>query len=124
MNTTKSTPFNRPKVPCRAVFVVQSRNKGVPIGSCAGHGAGSLPSEEALMGCGLVGMADHGHMFGRIGIYNFNDGVPTFKYAVTLDMSDGRPAASAEDGRSRPQPSQAESALLNWIQGPSESLLP
>lgn len=113
----RKTTNHQIPVPCRAVSVVLSRNRGTPIStSIAPALGGVLPCEEALLGMGLFGMTNMGRPFARVGIYNFEPNGPVFKFAVNFNTDDGSPVFKPERGTHRSL-SEAEMCLVNWVQG-------
>lgn len=102
---------------CRAVSILLTRNKGVPVSAALSPGnATRIAAEEALFGFAITGARTSGQMFARIGIYNFEGGIPVFKFAVNFNMTDGSPIYRPEQA-SRQSVSESEMALVNWAQG-------
>ena len=105
-------------LPCRAVSCLITRNKGVPVSrALTSSKTSALAAEEALLGFGVMGATEYGRVFARIGIYTFDGkGNPVFKFPVDFDMEQGTPILRPERG-GRTRLSEAELALINWIQG-------
>lgn len=103
-------------VPCRAVVLVQSRNKGVPISAALtpAH-TGILPMEEAVLALGLFGVNDQGRPFARAGIYGIESDAVPFKCAINFDTCDGSPIYRPERGVRRTI-SESDMAAINWLQ--------
>lgn len=121
ISNMKRRPTNTPRVnsstACRAVFMVLSRDRGIPLSSVMNPIlGGALPVEEAILAVGLFGMSPQNRALARLGIYNFEDGGPTFKYAINFDTVEGFPIFQPQRGARR-FIAESDMAAVSWMQG-------
>jgi len=103
-------------VPCRAVFAMLSRTRGLPASSNLNPlFNGSLPLEDTIFGIGVVGYGSRG-MFARLGIYGIQTERLVFKFPISINTKTGEPTVPGNP-RDRRSLAEAEFAMINWIQG-------